>query len=916
MKDNKTVLNEAFFKKTSYSERRKSEMPGYEPAPGTSDKTFGSQSNVVSGGAFAVTDTQEMKKRLAGTFGAAFGSNNIKSMAGKAIKSFPIIVSDNIEPETVINLKRLMEEQYADYISLLISNKVIDIGDYMTASADGSTIAIQALDSISGTDFSKNRIANKAMNTGELSIDDIGANTPLYNLLRENHADLSTGDSLFDALLENALVVPNDKVNDVVKYIQENADSLILTEVDEYGNSTTVERSGQRGSRIENKAEYEADRAAHKSLMQKAADGDTAEKTESLSDALDKTITKYNLTTQKIEGYDKVLKSYTGDLGNGYYNKLSNAEILVNKGEFDNVMNRTVGELLMDPANAPIKDRFEKATILLQAEMITGSEYIDYCTLRLGIPISATTRATLTQRFRRAKNLNRSNDYKNGIFMTDADAKLIKQNQKVFDRVCPKMLNTKVGLVLAGVSAAAGGGAAAAAVIATSASLPWLWPALGAAVAGGGVYLLFKLIKGAKMKKTNNQNRIEGWERVEALIDAMDRQRADVINGKSIKNYQSTSVIDLDKDAAKLKQTDRSLANDYKNTLRKVDNPLSTDNKSDDSDRELSSAELKAIQDAVSATLRKNIALAESYIGYMDAPTFNFSTEEIDEAIKTYVDTYDECMKDDKFRAQMLEESIFRKKKTETAMPVKTRYIEKKPNKDLLIVPEFSARSQYAYGSTEIDARAMKDRKYNQPLIMTIKFKERMDDGKYSDNELTAVIGILGKVIRVPSDEMKYILTRNIEGETIEGIFKSGNIKNAISDLLSTSKINSDVKNLPQSADVWKNLEKVASLAIANKYSGKKSGNVANAHIVFSEKEIDDVRIDSGTDYKRDMKLVSQLMKRYSAFTLMIADDPAQRVYIYNDEDDISWNVVPYSAIMGKDTGDQLASALSKISRM
>ena len=84
---------------------------------------------------------------------------------------------------------------------------------------------------------------------------------------------------------------------------------------------------------------------------------------------------------------------------------------------------------------------------------------------------------------------------------------------------------------------------------------------------------------------------------------------------------------------------------------------------------------------------------------------------------------------------------------------MKTKYIEKKPGKDVLITPEFAARTQYAYGSTEIERRDNKDRRYNQPLIMTIKFKERFSDGKYSDNELTAVIGILGKVIRVPSEK-------------------------------------------------------------------------------------------------------------------------------------------------------------------
>lgn len=162
---------------------------------------------------------------------------------------------------------------------------------------------------------------------------------------------------------------------------------------------------------------------------------------------------------------------------------------------------------------------------------------------------------------------------------------------------------------------------------------------------------------------------------------------------------------------------------------------------------------------------------------------------------------------------------------------------------------------------------------------------------------------------------MEYILRENIEGNTIEGIFK-GNLKDTVADLLSTSKISKDMKNLPQSADIWHNLEKVATLAAANKISGKRSGNVANAHIIFSQKEVDAVRNETGIDYLKDSKKAVALMKRYSAFTVMIASDAGQRVYIMDDQDNISWNVVPYSALTGKDSGDQLNAALTKMMRL
>ena len=121
---------------------------------------------------------------------------------------------------------------------------------------------------------------------------------------------------------------------------------------------------------------------------------------------------------------------------------------------------------------------------------------------------------------------------------------------------------------------------------------------------------------------------------------------------------------------------------------------------------------------------------------------------------------------------------------------------------------------------------------------------------------------------------------------------------------------------MPQSAEIWHNLEKITTLAAANKISGKRNNNIANAHIVFSQREIDAVRNETGIDYLRDIKKTVALMKRYSAFTLMIANDPGQRAYIFDDQDGISWNIIPYSALTGKDSGDQLNAALAKLGRL
>ncbi len=141
-------------------------------------------------------------------------------MSNKAIKTFPIIVSDNVEPETVVMLKRYLEEQYAEYINLMISNKTIDLGSFVT-DPDGGNIAIQAVNSISGPDFRSDRLANKASATGEVGLDDILANVPIYNLLRQESVEFKCGNKLLDTLMEDAIIVDSEYTDKMVKILQE-----------------------------------------------------------------------------------------------------------------------------------------------------------------------------------------------------------------------------------------------------------------------------------------------------------------------------------------------------------------------------------------------------------------------------------------------------------------------------------------------------------------------------------------------------------------------------------------------------------------------------------------------------------------------------------------------------------------------
>ena len=913
MKDNRDILNEVFFKKATYAEKQAKRLPQYSPIDARTS-TMSSVPGSTNTPAFNVVDTDEVKKRLANTFGATFGNNNIKNLASRALKTFPIIVSDNLEPETVIMLKKLMEEQYAEYINLLVSNQVINLSNY-SASDETGNIAIQALDTLSGTDFSKSRVANTAARTGSITADSVFQNVPLYNLLRENKKALSINDSIVDSLLENAVVIPSEKTKELLEFIDANINEINV--LNEWDSSVTRDRDGAPRYKDNNKKydqfNYSNDHRLRYYMMD---DNYKPEDIETKATTIEK-----NLDIKRgFQGLD--------DNGKEIYTKLTTGDIVLNKDRFDQAINRSVGQILTDPANVEIRDKFEKATFLLQSRRIAGVEYYQYLTLRLGIPVSDAARRELVLKFKMSDirkygsmDLKNDKDIARATISPD-EVKMIAQNRREVEKVAGKILNTPMSVALGIGAAGAGAGIGA---ILGGATLPAL-PALmispigigiiaGAAV-GGGAFLLARLLKKNKLKKVEeyNKTKIEGWERVERLINEMEQQQAalrkditvDTLNLKSDEDYRDYikrnqqvnnptrdfNNIDLDKTNLDYKKAALQIVNTKKDYIDQYDQ----------------SKKMLANIMTESAKLNESTTYTETF-NSMEKQIVEFNGKEF---YNNLINICEEASKDKMLMAEILAE-----KSITSTVPMKVQYVEKKPGKDVMITPAFMARDAYAYGSTEIERRDNKDRRYNQPLIMTIKFKERFDDGRYSDNELTAVIGILGKIIRIPSEEMEYILRANNEGNTIEGIFKSGSdLRNTISDLMSTSRISKEMKALPQSADIWHNLEKVATLAAANTISGKRNNNLANAHIVYSQKEVDNVRIDTGVDYLKDTKKASALMKRYSAFTLMVANDAGQRVYIMDDPDNTSWEVVPYSALAGKDSGDQLNAALTKMMRL
>jgi predicted RNA-binding protein len=990
MEKNKEIMQEFFFKKKEKVSDQLKRKYGYEPVDSRKEGQpgFGSIISSPESG-LAVTDAKEAGKRVVSALGASLGINSVKNIASKSIKSFPIIVSENIEPETSVMLKRVLEEQYAEYISLLISNQIVDITAFKTSEDEGN-IAIQAINRVAADDETvQSKIAK-----GKVSPNELLGNLTAYNLIRNE--SYTSNNAFLDALLEGAFVVPASQSENLMEFYHTFYDDIVL--LNENNQQDRVAKfsgsENEKGKLVgindfllkdlglkdvaSNKKNFDALRGLEKTTVSdnpeykrwKTEFDSLNKRIDSLEKELDqlrKEIKKsYDSEDKRVEGAEKLFRIAENELEKEVlkrkqlnsksgvtqdekdmqdlivaqardkvirldlmtdpkdpqgaleaidiveneleslrnekrhlevrepaqktetiekFNRLSTPMVMMDRDQINKAMNSSIAEILLSPKNEFIRDRFEKATFLLESNRIAGVEYIEYLVQRLGIPVSSDLRRKLVVQFKISDIVDPQNRNRK---ISRADVNRIASNRVYTEKLLISMLRPTgkamlTSIILGTAAASTASMTGAATTIAGlfgigEVGLLGIAPAiLGPAIAGVGVAALSAMVLAAMTARSRQRKlgKIAGWERVEMIIEKMDEQSSSIRKVGIKRDIQPDEEEYLELRNSEFKET----MDNYKEKMQKI-----------------------------LATIKpKEIVLKESEtpifdIDITDLLEFSEAEKVLNESLSVNVEY-----------KQALNEAVVQTTIPQT-LELKYEYDPKKAP-DILAAPKFSQRSQYAYGSVEYDKRELKDRRYNAPLLMKVNFKERFSDGTFSDNELTAVIGILGVVTRVPSKEMEYILSSNADGNTVKGILApEGDSKKLISDILGIDKIKKDVKNLPMSADVWQNLEKVSRLAISNKLAGRKDNNIANAHIVFAQKEIDNIRADEGVDYMKNVSLASSLMKRYSAFTVMIANDISERLYIFDDLSSSSWDIVPYSAFRNKDTGDQLNAMLNKMS--
>lgn len=950
------IMNELFgLNKPTDIEKLRSREATYAPAE-TADPMPAVR--IGPSGALTVADKHELAQRLTRSYGMKLGTHTMRSLAGNAIKTFPIIVSDDIDPNTLVMLKNTFEEEYAAYIQLLVSNEVVDV---TTLNPNDKTrnMAIQALDRLDGTDFGTERIAHKMQSTGNLTADDMAQNIPIMSVLRGMQVDVTHEHMIaahpeLTALFEDAIIVPASGTEKAVSEIMnfredfsyDNNTGYFITQME------MIASKMKSGSAL-TEDDYTALASVGPSILTCLAD---ASEPFSSADAgaihtMFDPSTGYISTYASYSDYNAFIESTPvamtiNKMIGGIIQRLNgparhsvsataskkdlSSNVILNNvtpnsagGKFDS----NVSAVLARPENHALADKFDKAGFLLASNRIAGTEYLAYLN-HIGVPVENHTALQIIQKFPTTSVIFDGIDYGDASSRRAADrmrASIDRNKSYIYNSVYKPILGWDwngaaiiTGSSLAGAAAGVGAGLGIGAATGAAAG-SMMAPGIGTAV-GLGVGLLGGLLANYIRNRRNKlKARVSGWERVETLIDLMEKNRYlttvrdndPTFTMKALDKYGNLS------DSGDYQKLEKDMGDRYSDFQREADgiirsvaaNHKSTSYSVDRNGRVVteSYANPYSRADQPATKLLEPLVLTEDEAAHI--------SQYIDEAC---IEIMTNPLIGDETKQSLTEAKKLFQLSVKTPGEFLPKVVTYKTNDvTAALVPGFATSGLNVYGSVEYDHRDMADRKYNQPLILTVSFKDRLADDSHTNSDLTAVIGIMGVITRIPSAEMAKLLTANAKGSTLKNFFgadaSTNNATDFVSDILAGVKGSAEL--LPTSGKIWRNLSKVSDLAAANALAGDNDGNITNAHIVFSQKEIDLVKHDTGIDYLKDPKKSAELMERYSAFELSVCNDSLQIVYNYSDPDSISWDAVPYSAYMGKSDSAQLTTALSRISR-
>lgn len=214
--------------------------------------------------------------------------------------------------------------------------------------------------------------------------------------------------------------------------------------------------------------------------------------------------------------------------------------------------------------------------------------------------------------------------------------------------------------------------------------------------------------------------------------------------------------------------------------------------------------------------------------------------------------------------------------------------VEKDPIEYL--IPAYTKGKSLLYGSAEIDQDQFRNRKVGEPIWVKVRFSDRINSVKVDmeDNDYSTVIGIKSEVFRVSEKELQNVLkTPGRAASGITGIFRQQ--KDQTLGLLSKIASENDLKAA--------NLNGVLIASI----------NEATSNIATRPSE----------DYINNPKLGETLRRTYNLSSICLVDSIADEYYIM-EENSASWSRLPFSELRGSGSGQDvkaLASIMGSIGR-
>jgi len=635
---------------------------------------------------------------------------------------------------------------------MLISNQVIDVGEFTTSGADGDTIAIQALDTyhkdLKMSSGSQRRgMADSARKQGELSTDDYAMYFSGYNLFRESdeYHNLIPKDSKFSELFEDAIIVPSEYADAVIF-------NLLEDSTDYFNKRYQMARPNAKYDpkayqKLINK--YEGKELTEEDFdqftnnfdlaMLKTIDGtDTANgywNARGHENQIQKEITalddEINETKLFIDLRQKRSTKETQLQDNKVFNELLSSgihsrkdqlkEALVKARKLEVEMKKKQNELENAKTDTEIKlaaaqravfrkmqedinidsdkvsPELEKAVTLLVSRRISGQDFVDYLIDVLTINVTPREQNDLIRR------------YPSLAIKTEDELKISKNQALAAHNAAMKQFNARYNL-----------------------------SDLDKMGLGAKIRKHSKKYKRAYSNFLKNRQYSNNAKALAIYIDNYGKQKPEDVKRKEKPEDHIASVLN-------------NFSSVYQSILNSKKGKLFVRTINEETEYDIINEEIK----------RVDAELENMLMDISEAPTY------------------------------------------------RSKLMPKKSTRGMLDVPAYGTRSQMAYGTAEINRRDDKDRRFHQPLMIKVQFRERLGDGTFSDNELTAVIGILGRIIRVPSDEMKYILKANYEKDTVRQLttsLASGKfVINSLASIFNNKQIQSDIKNLPQTHELWEN---------------------------------------------------------------------------------------------------------------